>query len=271
VLIIDQVENVFADGHERGFAQLSRFMTTLRAHLDRTHSSNLRIVVLAYREEFHAKVSTIVTGFPNAVRALQPMSSDEVGVAKARGSRSSPAIPARATRWGSPSRPVVTQRGRFSQAGDHTDHATGGQLVARRCATRVARSRGRRWRRQVTDDRPSRGAGKQVRLRSLQVRAAFSTSAPDRMDFDQIALAIMKVVHVAAGLLHEHTLNQLAARQAVALTFRWHKAQLVERLCELFDEELLGVAVLAPPLILCFEPPLCLIKQDDLHDGRDTA
>ena len=53
-----------------------------------------------------------------------------------------------------------------------------------------------------------------------------------------------------------------------AARFRWHQAQLVERLCELFCEQLLGAAMLAPPLILRVEPPLSLIEQGDLHDGR---
>jgi hypothetical protein len=34
---------------------------------------------------------------------------------------------------------------------------------------------------------------------------------------------------------------------------------------------LLGIAMLAPPLVLRLEPPLGLIEQADLHDGRDTA
>jgi hypothetical protein len=29
--------------------------------------------------------------------------------------------------------------------------------------------------------------------------------------------------------------------------------------------------VLSPPLVLCFEPSLGFIEQDDLHDERDTA
>src|SRR5260370_44947 len=52
---------------------------------------------------------------------------------------------------------------------------------------------------------------------SLQLRAAFSLSTPDRMDFDKVVLAIVEVVHVAAGLLHEHTLDQLASCSTVAL------------------------------------------------------
>lgn len=91
------------------------------------------------------------------------------------------------------------------------------------------------------------------------------------MDLDQIALAIMKVVHVAAGLRHENALDQLAPRQSIPLTSPGHEAQLVEGLSELLDEELLGVAMLTPPRILGFEPPLSLIEEDDLHDERDTA
>jgi hypothetical protein len=91
------------------------------------------------------------------------------------------------------------------------------------------------------------------------------------MDLDQIALAIVKVVHVAAGLRHEHALDQLAPRQSIPLTSTWHEAQLVERLGELLDEKLLGVAMLTPPRVLSFEPPLSLIEDDDLHDERDTA
>jgi len=91
------------------------------------------------------------------------------------------------------------------------------------------------------------------------------------VDLDHIALTIVEVVHVAAGSLHEYALDQLAARQTVALTSPGHEAQIVESLRELFDEELLVIAVLSPPLILCFEPPLGLIEQDDLHDERDTA
>lgn len=107
--------------------------------------------------------------------------------------------------------------------------------------------------------------------RALQVWALFSTSSPDRVDLDDVPLAVVTVVHMAAGLLHEHALDQLASCEAVALPPARHETQLLERLRELLGEEVLGIAMLAPPLVLCFEPTLCLIEQDELHDGRDTA
>jgi hypothetical protein len=66
---------------------------------------------------------------------------------------------------------------------------------------------------------------------------------------------------VAAGLLHQHPLDQLAACEAVALAAPRHRAQLLERPREFFDEDFLGVAMLAPPLVLRFEPPLGLIEK----------
>jgi hypothetical protein len=40
---------------------------------------------------------------------------------------------------------------------------------------------------------------------------------------------------------------------------------------EFVDREVLSVAILAPPLVLGFEPSLGLSEQDELHDGLDTA
>ncbi len=53
--------------------------------------------------------------------------------------------------------------------------------------------------------------------KTLQLGPAASAGAPDRVNLDEITLAVVKVVHVAAGLLHEHPLNQLASGAAVAL------------------------------------------------------
>jgi len=118
-----------------------------------------------------------------------------------------------------------------------------------------------------------RGAGREPTcgFASLQPRASLLASPPDRMDLDEIALAVVKVVDVAAGLLHEHALDQLAPHEAVARTCPWHRPQPLQRLRELVNEQLLGVAMLAPPLVLGFEPALGFIEQDDLHGGLDTA
>ena len=76
---------------------------------------------------------------------------------------------------------------------------------------------------------------------------------------------IMEVVHVATGLLHEHALDELAVRDAVALASCGHRAQPLEGLLELVNEELLRVAMLPPPVVLGCEPPPGLIEQDDSH------
>jgi hypothetical protein len=60
-------------------------------------------------------------------------------------------------------------------------------------------------------------------------------------------------------------------RNAIRLTALGVRAQAFERLRELVDEEILGVAVLAPPLVLCFEPTLSLSEQNDLHAAPDTV
>jgi hypothetical protein len=109
------------------------------------------------------------------------------------------------------------------------------------------------------------------RRSSLQLRAAFSNRSPDRVDFDEAVFAIVEVVHVTAGLLHQHALDQLALCNAIVLPDLGRRAQLFECPFELVDEELLGVAILAPPLVLRFEPLLPLIDQDDLHGALDTA
>jgi len=60
------------------------------------------------------------------------------------------------------------------------------------------------------------------RATSLKRKAPSSMIAPDRVDLDQIMLAVMKVIYVAAGLLHEHALDQLAACKTVALASTWY-------------------------------------------------
>src|SRR5258705_8600754 len=49
------------------------------------------------------------------------------------------------------------------------------------------------------------------------------------------------------------------------------RGQLPEYILELTDEELFRITVLPPPAIFGFEPALCLIEQNDLHDRLDTA
>jgi len=105
----------------------------------------------------------------------------------------------------------------------------------------------------------------------LQFRTTFSTGTPDRMDFHEIVLAVVEVVHVASGLLHEHALYQLASCKTVALPDAWHGAQLLECPLEFLDEEIFGVAISAPPFIFRCEPSLSLIEQNDFHDELDTA
>lgn len=70
------------------------------------------------------------------------------------------------------------------------------------------------------------------------------------MDLDEVMLAIMEVVHVAAGAPHEDTLDQLASCDAIALPDLGRRAQQFERSGELIDEQLFGVAVRAPPFVL---------------------
>lgn len=105
----------------------------------------------------------------------------------------------------------------------------------------------------------------------LQLRAMFSTSTPDRVDFYNPVLSIMEVIYVASSLLHEHAQYQLASCKTVALTDAWHRAQLLECPLELLDEEIFGIAILAPPFIFRCEPSLSLIEQNDFHGGLDTA
>ena len=99
----------------------------------------------------------------------------------------------------------------------------------------------------------------------------FSTSTPDRVDFYNPVLSIMEVIYVASSLLHEHAQYQLASCKTVALTDAWHRAQLLECPLELLDEEIFGIAILAPPFIFRCEPSLSLIEQNDFHGGLDTA
>ncbi len=91
------------------------------------------------------------------------------------------------------------------------------------------------------------------------------------MDFYNFVLSVVEVIYVASSLFHEHALYQLASCKAVALPDPRHGAQLLECPLEFLDEELLGVAILAPPFVFRFESSLSLIEQNDLHDGLDTA
>jgi hypothetical protein len=80
------------------------------------------------------------------------------------------------------------------------------------------------------------------------------------MNLDEIALAVVKIVHVTPGLLHKHTLNHFASSAAVALSDARGRAELPEYVLELKEKEVLGPAVFPPPAILGFESPLCLIE-----------
>lgn len=73
---------------------------------------------------------------------------------------------------------------------------------------------------------------------------------------------------MAPSLLHEHALNQLASGAAVALAEIRRRAELPKYLLELRKKEFLRVTVMPPPAIFGFEPPLCLIEQNDLHDWQ---
>ena len=105
----------------------------------------------------------------------------------------------------------------------------------------------------------------------LQSRSAPSTGTPDRMNFDNVVLGVVKVVHVAASFLHQDPLNQLPSGAAVTLADAGRRGDLPEHLLELCYEEPLRVTVFAPPAIFGFEPLLGLIEKDDLHDALDTA
>lgn len=96
-------------------------------------------------------------------------------------------------------------------------------------------------------------------------------AAPDRVNLDKVVLAVMPVVDVTARLPHEDALDQLASRQSIRLPAIRVRADPFERLLELVEEEILGVAILAPPLVLGLESPLGLSEQDDFHDALGTA
>jgi hypothetical protein len=80
------------------------------------------------------------------------------------------------------------------------------------------------------------------------------------MNLDEIALAVVKIVHVTPSLLHQHALNQLASSAAIALSDARGRAELPKYVLELKEKEVLGVAVFPPPAIFGFESPLCLIE-----------
>ena len=80
------------------------------------------------------------------------------------------------------------------------------------------------------------------------------------MNLEEIALAVVTIVHVAPSLLHQHALNQFASSAAVALSDARGRGELPEYVLELKEKEVLGVAVLPPPAIFGFESPLRLIE-----------
>lgn len=98
-----------------------------------------------------------------------------------------------------------------------------------------------------------------ARAATTSVRA-FGARTPDRVNLDEIALVVVKVIHVAASLRHEHPLNQLASGAAVALSDAGSRAYLPEDVLEFGEEELLRVTVLPPPSVFGLEPPLRLIE-----------
>ena len=61
-------------------------------------------------------------------------------------------------------------------------------------------------------------------------------STPDRVDLDEILVRIVEVVDVAACLLHQHALDQLASADAIRLTDLGIGGQAFERLREFVDE-----------------------------------
>jgi hypothetical protein len=81
----------------------------------------------------------------------------------------------------------------------------------------------------------------------------------------------MKVVHVAARLLHEHALNQLASGATVTLPDIRRSGDLPERLLEFCYEQFSRLTMFAPPAVFGLEPLLGLIEQDDLHAALDTG
>ncbi len=72
-------------------------------------------------------------------------------------------------------------------------------------------------------------------------------------------------------LFNQHALDQFASRLTVGTTNLGRRAQQRERLLEFIDEKLLGVTMLAPPVVLRFELSLGFSENDDLHVALDAA
>jgi hypothetical protein len=86
--------------------------------------------------------------------------------------------------------------------------------------------------------------GRHVRL---QAGRASPSCTPDRMNFDNVVLRVVKVVHVATGLLHQDAPDQFASCAPVMLATTWRGSDLAQYLVELRDEEFLRVTMVAPP------------------------
>src|SRR5262249_8653963 len=105
----------------------------------------------------------------------------------------------------------------------------------------------------------------------LEPRTTLFVRAPNRVDLDDVVLAIVEVVDVATRLLHQHPLDHLAASRTIRLSNCCVRGEPVERLLEFVREQLFCVATLAPPLVFRFEAPLSLSEENDSHDALDTA
>jgi hypothetical protein len=91
------------------------------------------------------------------------------------------------------------------------------------------------------------------------------------VDFDHAPLLGVEVVDVAAGLLHQHALDQLVARPPIGLAYFRRRADSVQHDREFLNEKVLGVAVLTPPGVLPFKLLLRFFKQYELHVGLGTV
>jgi hypothetical protein len=91
-----------------------------------------------------------------------------------------------------------------------------------------------------------------------------------QMDATTFRVRLADPIEVAQiASIRAEPLGQGAARYVVIIAcVGWSPS---DRVGELLNKELLGIMMLAPPRVLCLEPPLGLIEQDDLHDERDTA
>ncbi len=115
------------------------------------------------------------------------------------------------------------------------------------------------------------GNGWAAHEKTLQLWPALFSRTPDRVDLDHALLLVVEIVHVAAGLFHQHALDDLASCAAVTLPDFWRRAYLPSTAENSSMKRAFTSRFSRHQVSSASKRRWGFFKQDDLHVGLDTA